>query len=86
MIGHKTGGMRAAHSRTGVHTVLVDASLIPGTFRVDGTLWFALNVRVSNVVSDTGAGSSSSSLCALSVSATGRGIAWLHHFYWASSG
>ena len=44
--------MCSTHTRTGVPTLIVDASLVPRTLRVNRTLRLTLNVRVANIVKD----------------------------------
>lgn len=62
--------MCSTHTRTGVPTLIVDASLVPRTLRVNRTLRLTLNVRVANIVKDAPARGCLSSLRALSVATT----------------
>ena len=80
VVGHKTAGVGATHARARVHAVLVDAGLVPGTLGVDCALRLALDVRVANVVPDTGAAGGPLAFCTVGVAATGGGIAGLYHF------
>ena len=86
MTGHIAGGVRAAHAGTRVHTMLIDTRLVPGTLGVDCALRLALDVRVANVVPDTGAAGGPLAFCTVGVAATGGGIARLDHFNGALGG
>ena len=54
MIGDITGCMHPAHPGTWVHTMLVNTSFVTGTFSIHCTFRFTFNVRVANVISNTG--------------------------------
>ena len=71
--------------RTGIFAFLIDTSLVSGTFSVDHTFWFALNVWIADVVSNTFARGCIVSLLAVSIDATRRWVARLDHLNWAWS-
>ena len=62
--------MCSTHPRTWVPALIVDASLVPRTLRVNRTLRLTLNIRVANIVKDTTARGCLSSLHAFSVATT----------------
>ena len=82
MIGGCAIGVSAANPRTGIFAFLIDASLVPGAFCIDHTFWFALNVRIANVVSNAFARGCIVSLLAVSIDATRRRVARLDYLYW----
>ena len=82
MIGSCAIGVSATNPRTGIFAFLIDTSFVSGTFCVDHTFWFALNVGIANVVSNAFARGCIVSLLAVSIDATRRGIARLDHLYW----
>ena len=71
--------MCSTHTRAGVPALIVDASLVPRTLRVNRTLRLTLNIRVANIVKDTSAGGCLSSLGAFSIATTWRWVAWLNY-------
>ena len=62
--------MCSTNPRTRVTTLIVDASLVSRTLRVNRTLRLTLNIRVANIVKDTTARGCLSSLHAFSVVTT----------------
>ena len=62
--------MCSTHTRAGVPALIVDASLVPRTLRVNRTLRLTLNIRVANIVKDTTARGCLSSLRAFSIATT----------------
>ena len=52
VVGSCAIGVSATNPRTGIFAFLIDTSFVSGTFCVDHTFWFALNVRIANVVSN----------------------------------
>ena len=54
--------MDTTGSRAGVLALLLHTGKMVGTFSVDQTFWSAANIWITNVVLDTSAGTSSSSL------------------------
>ena len=85
VIGGCAIGVSATNPRTGIFAFLIDTSLVSGAFCVDHTFWFALNVWIADVVSNTFARGCIVSLLAVSIDATRRGVARLDHLYWAWS-
>ena len=85
MIGGCAIGVSAANPRTGIFAFLIDASLVPGAFCIDHTFWFALNVRIANVVSNAFARGCIVSLFAVCIDTTRRRVARLYHLYRAWS-
>ena len=85
VIGGCAIGVSATNPRTGIFAFLIDTSLVSGAFCVDHTFWFALNVWIADVVSNTFARGCIVSLLAFSIDATGRGVARLDHLYWSWS-
>ena len=82
MILHAARRMHAAHPRTRVNTVLIDAREVAGTLSIDDTLWLALNVGVASVVPDAGAGGRlAAGLGADCIDTAGRGVARLFNLY-----
>ena len=79
MIGDKAGGMGSTHSRTGIHTVLVDTGQVAGALLVTHTLRLTLHVRVTNVVPDTFTAGRLVALCTLGIDAAGRRITRLYN-------
>ena len=79
MVGDMTGGMIATHPWTRVNTVLGHTGQVAGTFCVNKTLWFTLDIRVPSVVSDTATARCLAPLSTESVDPTGRGVAGLHY-------
>ena len=53
MVGHGAGGVDTTHPGARVTAVLVETSLVSWALSIDNALWLALNVGVSNIVSDT---------------------------------
>ena len=51
-------GVASTGTRAGILALLLHAGKVVGTFSVDETLWSATNVRVSKMVFDTAAGTS----------------------------
>ena len=45
-------GESTTNPRTGVSALLADTGFISRAFCIDHTFWFALNVRIANVVSN----------------------------------
>ena len=80
MVLHGAGGVGAAHSRTRVHTVLLDAGQVPWALGVHHALRLALDVRVAGVVQDAGAAGRTSHVTAHGVGAAWRRVARLHDF------
>ena len=70
--------MHAAHPRTRVNTVLIDAREVAGTLSIDDTLWLALNVGVASVVPDAGAGGGLAPVRALGIDAARTRVAGLN--------
>ena len=83
MIVDSTRGMSPTHPGTWVPTLVVEASLIPGTLRVHGTLGLALNIGVAHIIQDAATRRSIASLRAIRISTTRGGVAGLNHFYWS---
>ena len=80
MIGDGACGVNAAYTGTRINTVLVDACFVPRTLRIDCTLRLALNIRIANVVPDTGTRGGIAALRAHGVYAARRRVAWLDNF------
>ena len=85
VIGGCTVSKCTANPRTGIFAFLIDASLVSGAFCVDHTFWFAFNIRIANVVSNTFARGCIVPLLAVGIDATRRRVARLDHLYWACS-
>ena len=85
MIGSCAIGVSATNPRTGIFAFLIDTSFVSGTFCVDHTFWFAFNIRIANVVSNTFARGCIVPLLAVGIDATRRRVAGLDHLYWACS-
>ena len=82
VIGCCAVGVSTTNPRTGISALLTNTSLVSGTFCIDHTFWFALNVWIANVVSNAFARGCIVSLLAVSIDATRRGVAGLDHLYW----
>ena len=70
MICNMTSGMNTTDTWTWIFTVIVDASLVPWTLRVDRTLRLTLNVGVADIVKYTPAGGCLTALRAFGVATT----------------
>lgn len=70
------------HTRTRIHTVLVDTGEVARTLGVHHTLGLALNVGVAGIVADTGTAGGLVALTAEGVDAAGRGVAGIYNHYW----
>ena len=71
--------MRATGSRTGIHAFVSDTGQVTGTLLVDGTLRFALSIRITLEARNTGAGSSPVPLLANSIDTTGTWSAGVYY-------
>lgn len=85
MIVDSTGGMGPTHPGTWVPTLVVEASLVPGTLWVHRTLGLALNIGVAHIIQDAATRRSITSLRAIGISTTWGWVARLNHFYWSRS-
>ena len=85
MVSNKTWGKGTTHSRTRIHTVLINAGLISGTLCINNTLWLALHIRISSVVSNAFTRCSSTIFWTLCINSTRWGIARLDDFNWPRS-
>ena len=83
VVGDGAGGVGAADPGAGVAAVLRHTRLVPRTLRRHRALWLALDVWVTDIVADAGAGGGLVPLPALGVGAAGGGVAGLH---WGRSG
>ena len=59
MVGNPTLSVNSTQSRTGIDTLEISAGLVGGTLRVDGALWSAGNVGITEVAGHTLTGGSS---------------------------
>ncbi len=86
MILHAASGPRAANAWTRIATLVVHTGQLLWTVRVDGTLWFAFNVRVALKAGQTGtAGRATDTAAAFSVDTAGCWIArvsWRQRCSW----
>ena len=79
MVLGQTCSMRTTGSRTGIHAFVSDTGQVTGTLLVDGTLRFALSIRVTLQARDTGAGSSPVPLLADCIDTTGTWSAGVYY-------
>ena len=75
MVDDSTLSIEAAHSRTGVNTVLVDTGQGGGAVRVDDTLGPAARVGVSKVLRSAGADTLVTTDPGISIGSTWIGVA-----------
>ena len=59
MVGDPALSVNSTEARTGVNTLQISAGLVGGTLRVDGALWSAGNVGITEVAGHTLTGGSS---------------------------
>ena len=71
--------MGATGSRTGIHALVSDTGQVTGTLLVDGTLRFALSIRITLESRNTGAGSSPVPLLANCIDTTGTWSAGVYY-------
>jgi hypothetical protein len=82
MILNSASRVDPTHTRTRIHTVLVDTGQVPWALGVHHTLGLAFNVGVAGVVADTGTAGCLVALAAQCVDAAGRGVAGIDLYNW----
>jgi hypothetical protein len=75
VVVHRTGSVSPTHPRTGVLTLVVNASLVRGTVGVDGALMLALDVWVALETREADTGSGLVPFPALCIDTTRRWVA-----------
>ena len=80
MVLSSAGSMCSTHSWAGVHTFLVNTSLVCWALWVDWALWFALSVWVSKQSWQARARCCTISLSAFSIDTTRWWAAWVNYF------
>jgi hypothetical protein len=75
VVVHRTGSVSPTHPRTGVLTLVVNASLVRGTVGVDGALMLALDVGVALETGEADTGSGLVPFPALCIDPTRRWVA-----------
>ena len=86
MVLDGAGGVGAAHSRTRVHTVLLDAGQVPWALGVHHALRLALDVGVALQAGQAGTASRAASLRALGVDAAGGRATRINRSWCCSDG
>jgi hypothetical protein len=70
MIADRAGGVNAAHTRTGVNTLVAHAGQCYRAVGVDGAFWLAFHIGIALQAGQAGAGSRAIAIPTLGVDAT----------------